>query len=130
MPSRAKDWLRQADRDLAAAGTEFAAQHYDWACFASQQAAEKALKGLYQHHHAEGWGHVLVRLVDEIASDEPEIVALRDKAAVLDGFYIPTRYPNGFDAGAPCDFLTEAQARQGREYAEAIVSFCKSRCGR
>lgn len=99
MPNRMTDWLRQAHHDLAVARTTCDAGQYDWACFASQQAAEKALKGLYQHFHAEGWGHVLDRLVEGLLPDAPELARYRDVAKVLDKFYIPTRYPNGLEAG-------------------------------
>ncbi len=128
MPSRRDDWLRQAKRDLDVARTTFDAQQYDWSCFAAQQAAEKALKALYQHHHAEGWGHVLARLVEELASDEPGLSEFVDAAKVLDKFYIPTRYPNGLDRGAPADAFTQGEAQQAIDHAEQIVQFCQTRC--
>lgn len=129
MPSRARDWLRQAERDLEVARTTSQAKQYDWACFAAQQAAEKALKGLYQHHHAEGWGHVLDRLVAGLLPDEPELARFGESAKVLDKFYIPTRYPNGLDAGAPADAYTSGEAEQAIGYAREIVAFCAARCG-
>ena len=129
MASRVRDWLRQAERDLQVAQTTSEAGQFDWTCFAAQQAAEKALKGLYQHHHAEGWGHVLDRLVDGLLSDEPDLEGLRDSAKILDKFYIPTRYPNGLDAGAPADAYTAAEARQAIGHAQDIIAFCQARCG-
>ena len=47
MPSRADDWFRQAPRDLAHARDTFEDGVYEWAAFAAQQAAEKAVKALY-----------------------------------------------------------------------------------
>ena len=100
----------------------------DWACFASQQAAEKALKGLYQHHNAEGWGHGLDKLVIEIVDREPDLAVFRVAAKALDKCYIPTRYPNGLPSGAPADAYTEKEARQAIRYAEDIIRFCQARC--
>ncbi len=128
MPSRMYDWLRQAERDLEAARTTLGAGQFDWTCFAAQQAAEKALKALYQKHHAEGWGHVLKKLVDELSDEEPGLLAFLDKAKILDKFYIPTRYPNGLDCGAPADAYTRAEAEQAITHAEEIVQFCQARC--
>lgn len=129
MPSRRDDWLRQAQHDLEVAGTTRQAEQYDWACFAAQQAAEKALKALYQHHHAEGWGHVLDTLIEGLLPDEPELAHLRNMAKTLDKCYIPTRYPNGLDRGAPADAYTDDEAGQAIDYAQQIVAFCKTRCG-
>jgi len=43
----------------------------------------------------------------------------------LDKHYIPTRYPNGFDSGAPGDYYTKADAQQAIENAKQIVEFCE-----
>ena len=48
MPSRAEDWLRQASRDLQLTREALAGGIFEWAAFAAQQAAEKAVKALYQ----------------------------------------------------------------------------------
>ena len=129
MPSRATDRLGQAEHDLAVARTTRGAGQYDWASFAAQQSAEKALEALYQHHYAEGWGHVLDRLIEGLLLDEPELARYRDAAKVLDKFYIPTRYPNGLEAGAPADAYTAGKAEQAVQHAQDIFTFCKARCG-
>ncbi len=49
MVARPRDWLKQAERDLVHARHSLAAETYEWACFACQQAAEKAVKAVYQH---------------------------------------------------------------------------------
>lgn len=53
MPERSKDWLSQAIRDLEKAGMDIKWGYYEWACFTAQQAAEKAVKSLFQFIHAD-----------------------------------------------------------------------------
>ncbi len=47
--------------DLAQAQLSAEAGHHEWACFASHQAAEKALKALHLHHGQQSWGRGLGR---------------------------------------------------------------------
>lgn len=47
--NRARDWLYQAERDLEMAEVARGVSRHEWACFAAQQAAEKAVKALYLH---------------------------------------------------------------------------------
>ncbi len=44
---RTKDWLAQAEHDVQAAKDSMLSNHHEWACFQSQQAAEKALKAAF-----------------------------------------------------------------------------------
>jgi len=120
---RSRDWFRQAVHDLAHARTAAGAGHHDWACFAAQQAAEKAVKALSGHMGAEAWGHSLLTMVTELATVEPEIASLREAAIRLDRYYIPTRYPNGFDAGAPFDYFLESDSREAIDRAEQVIAF-------
>jgi len=129
MAERSRDWLRQADADLAAARHARAGGHYEWAAFGAQQAAEKALKALYQKRHLDAWGHVLTQLLAALPDSgaaEPETV---DAAKALDKHYIPTRYPNGFERGAPADFYTAAEADRALADAERLIAFCRRQIG-
>ena len=49
MADRARDWFAQADKDLDMARLARSSGSHDWACFASQQSAEKAVKALHLH---------------------------------------------------------------------------------
>lgn len=53
MADRSKDWLKQALRDLEHAKSSMENEYYEWACFASHQAAEKAVKALHLYHKQE-----------------------------------------------------------------------------
>jgi HEPN domain-containing protein len=123
MADRARDWFRQAEHDCRHARTAAAAGDHDWACFAAQQAAEKALKALAERRGGEAWGHSLLALVGALGEVEPEIASLREAAIRLDRYYIQTRYPNGFDAGAPADYFLEADSRQAIVDAESVIAF-------
>lgn len=124
MPRRTEDWLRQAERDLEHSKMDLRERYYEWVCFSAQQAAEKALKALYQHLHQLAWGHSVRGLLDNL-SDKFDIGDLMEGAKILDKYYIPARYPNGFDTGAPVDYFTEKEAKEAIAYADKIIRFCK-----
>ena len=93
MPDRSRDWFQQAKRDLEQAKSSKAEGRHERACFASQQAAEKALKALHLKFRQESWGYVVARQLRELPVSVPD--DLVQKGKVLDSFYIPTRYANG-----------------------------------
>ncbi len=125
MPNRYADWLRQAGADLAHARNALAAGDYEWSCFAAQQSAEKAVKAVFLHRGMEAWGHTVTALLGRLPGASP----LADDAKALDKHYIPTRYPNGFDAGAPTDFYTRSEAEHAIACAQRILGFCRDQIG-
>jgi len=125
--SRARDWLRQALRDLEHARRSLEMGDYEWACFASQQAAEKAVKALYQHIGVEVWGHSVSRMLRNLPDDLRPPQELVDMAMELDRHHIPTRYPNFHPEGAPMDYYSEEDARRAVRYCERIVEYCRSK---
>jgi len=129
MANRTHDWLRQADADLRHARTSLAAGEHEWSCFAAQQAAEKAVKALFMARGMEAWGHTVSALLGALGEVLAVPGALVEAAKSLDKHYIPTRYPNGFDSGAPTDFYTAGEARQAIRDAEAIVELCRGQTG-
>jgi HEPN domain-containing protein len=124
---RSRDWFRQAEHDCRHARNASTAGDHDWACFAAQQAGEKALKALVARLGGEAWGHSLLALVTALSERDTEASALREPAIILDRLYIPTRYPNGFDAGAPADYFLEADSHQAIANAERILDFVRRR---
>ena len=93
--------------------------------FCPQQGAEKAVKAVYQRLGAVAWGHSVTMLLTNLPETCRPQEALVDRAKALDKHYIPTRYPNGFEQGAPMDYYTRAEAERSIEYAQAIVHFCE-----
>ena len=124
MGNRAKDWFVQAERDLDQARASPRDARHEWACFAAQQAGEKAVKALHLHCGQEAWGHVVARLLQELpftVGDE-----LVDKARVLDNFYVATRYANGHPEGPPFEHYGTLQSMQAIEYADTIIEFVRA----
>lgn len=101
--------------------------YHEWACFTAQQAAEKAVKSLFQYIHADAWGHSVSGLMKELPDNIKPGENLIEGAILLDRFYIPTRYPNGFDRGMPKDYFTKKDAENACEAAKEIIEFCKSK---
>ena len=123
MPNRSEDWFKQARKDLEQAGESRDAGRHEWACFAAQQAAEKAVKALHLFHSQEAWGHVVARLLQELPAGVSVPQELLDKAKVLDNSYIPARYPDSHPAGAPFEHYGPIQSREMIAYAGEIVTF-------
>ncbi|MBM4084974.1 MAG: HEPN domain-containing protein [Planctomycetes bacterium] len=125
MAERSRDWMRQAESDLGHARHAREFRDFDWAAFASHQAAEKAIKAVFQKLCMDAWGHALSQLLSSLPPEARPDEALMDRAKQLDKHYIPTRYPNGFERGAPVDFYTQKEADDAISNAEAILEFCR-----
>jgi HEPN domain-containing protein len=124
MPNRARDWLAQAERDLEQARSSRAEGRHEWACFAAQQSAEKAVKALHLLRGQEAWGHVVARLLRQLSpAVPPELV---EKGRVLDNFYVPTRYPNGHPEGSPFDHYGTLQSDEAIRHASEILGYVRS----
>jgi HEPN domain-containing protein/predicted nucleotidyltransferase len=98
---RSRDWMDQAEGDLEHAQSDMEQGFYDWACFSSQQAAEKAVKAVFQKLGAEAWGHSVADLLNELSKRYQVPEELINRALELDKAYIPTRYPNAHPSGSP-----------------------------
>jgi HEPN domain-containing protein len=127
MADRSEDWLRQAEADLQQAEASAREKRFEWSCFASHQAGEKAMKALILFLHGEPWGHSISMLIRDLPAESAAHLnaGLTESAKALDKHYIPTRYPNGFDSGAPMDYYTERDAREAINHARSILAFCQ-----
>ncbi len=125
MANRSPDWLAQSAHDLNHARHALEDGDYDWACFAAHQSAEKAIKALILGLNGEAWGHAITRLLKDLSTRLDIGEELLHAAQRLDKHYIPTRYPNGFDTGAPHDYYTDAEAQQALRDARRIYDFAK-----
>jgi HEPN domain-containing protein len=130
MPNRAPDWFNQALRDLEQAEDSRKAGRHEWACFAAQQAAEKAVKALHLHLGQEAWGHVVARLLQELPETVTVSPELIEKGRVLDNYYIPARYPNSHPQGAPFEHYGPLQSEAAVSYAREIIDFARAQMAR
>ncbi len=124
MANRARDWMAQAEKDCAHAAVAQDAGSHEWACFAAQQAAEKAVKALHLFLGQEAWGHVVARLLTELPEAPPPDLIERGK--VLDNFYVPSRYPNGHPEGAPFEHYGPLQSNEALDHAGEIIAFVRA----
>lgn len=123
--NRGRDWFEQAERDLRHARHAQEASDHEWACFAAQQAAEKAVKGVILSRGGQPWGHSVYALLRALPADLTVPEDVLDAGRDLDKLYIPTRYPNGFDQGKPGDYFSKGDAADAIERARTVLDFCR-----
>ena len=124
---RSRDWLDDAQGDLAHARSDLERGFYNWAaCFSAQQAAEKAVKAALQRMGAEAWGHSVADLLAEVGRHRDVPESLVESALELDKAYIPTRYPNAHQSGSARSRYTHVEAKRLIGHAEQIFEFCTS----
>lgn len=127
MPERSRDWLLQAERDLRRAGLDLEHEYFEWACFVSQQAGEKAVKAVYLANNRSVKGHGILKMLHLLQSEEDFEIGeeLLHMARILDRYYIEARYPNGFPTGKPADYFDRQLAQEAIHAAETILEFCR-----
>jgi len=123
-----KRWLEQAIEDLKWAKDLAERGGYHIACFLSQQVGEKALKAfLYAQGEEIVIGHSVERLCHLAAKYEANFLKKVKKWAILDGYYIPTRYPNGLPDSIPAKVYTSDAAGEAVRLAGEIVDYIKEK---
>lgn len=125
MPERSKDWIDQAKRDLRVAEGMLGAEAFEWSCFVSQQAAEKAVKSVFQKLNATAWGHSVYDLMKMVSKKFTVSEEILNCARNLDKFYIPTRYPDSFESGSPYEYFTRRDAEDALFCCRRIIEFCE-----
>jgi len=123
-------WLRQAEHDLSDAEYSLAGRRYSLVCFLCHQAAEKALKAfLYARGAEQVLGHSVADLVRECGGLDDDFLPLRPKAAPLDLYYVPTRYPNSLPGGIPAEAFDESDARRALGLAGEVIEAVRAKLG-
>lgn len=117
--------MDQAHRDLEHARTSIESRHFEWACFAAQQGAEKAVKAVYERLGGVAWGHSVTGLLEGLREQIEVPGDLLVAGRALDRFYVPARYPNGLVAGSPKDFYMEEDAEGAIRDSGEILRFCE-----
>ncbi|MDY6864290.1 MAG: HEPN domain-containing protein [Thermodesulfobacteriota bacterium] len=122
-------WIDTAIEDLEASRALLEKKKFSHACFFAQQCGEKALKALWFNLGHDPWGHSIQKLIAELP--DPAVLNqmenLLEEAAVLDRYYIPTRYPNGLPDLTPGKYYFEKDATLCITSAQNLVEQVK-RC--
>ena len=119
-------WLAQAAEDLRWAAHLAKEGGYHLACFLAQQVTEKALKAfLYCQGEEIVLGHSVERLCSAAAVYRSDFADKSKRWSVLDGYYVPTRYPNSLPDGIPANVYTEDAANNAVALAEEAVSWVR-----
>jgi HEPN domain-containing protein len=122
-----KRWLDQALEDLKWAKDLAERGGFHIACFLAQQVAEKALKAfLYATGEEVVLGHSIERLCAAAAHYDARFSSKAETWAILDAYYVPTRYPNGLPDSIPAKVFTQRAAREAVALAEEVCTFVEA----
>lgn len=125
----AQRWLIQAQDEFQDADDLRQRGRFYLALFHFQQAAEKALKAfLYSVARSEEvfFTHSIYELLQSAQEVAPDFRKV-EKAAKLDQYYIPTRYPNGLPGGVPSRFYSDPdEAQEAMELAKAALGMVEA----
>lgn len=117
-----KRWLQQARIDLKWCRHLYDEGAYYLVCFLAQQVAEKALKAfLYAQGEELVVGHSVRQLALRAAGYDPGFGPSLDRWAILDSYYIPTRYPNGLPDDIPAHVYNRETAADALRLADEVV---------
>ncbi|NPV06391.1 MAG: HEPN domain-containing protein [Anaerolineae bacterium] len=116
-------WLEQAEADLGWSRHLLEQGAYYLVCFLAQQTAGKALKAfLYAQGEELVVGDSVRQLTERAAAYGEGFAARLESWAILDAYYIPTRYPNGLPDSIPARVFNLQAAEGALELAEQAVA--------
>ncbi|MDH5816356.1 MAG: HEPN domain-containing protein [Candidatus Nezhaarchaeota archaeon] len=114
------NWLAEARSDAHHAEASINIGDYNWACFAAQQAVEKALKALILHVLGEyPRGHDLVKLYRRIKG-AIDVQLSEGALAKLSAYYTIARYPNA-GMERPSEEITKENAEEALSIARGVL---------
>lgn len=118
-----KQWFDRATEDLVVAQLLLDEEHFSHTCFLSQQAMEKALKALLLHlTGVYPRTHRLVDLLTEAATSDQLLKSFLADCAIVDQYYIPTRYPDSIPGGLATGLPGKVEAKEAVEIAERLLA--------
>ena len=117
-------WFHQSQRDLKAAHMSLKTGSYEWACFQSQQAAEKALKSvMISIRVSPPRTHNIGYLLDHLVSSGVQVPAQIFRSARLTDYAVSTRYPGSYESVTRDEYLEAYHlAEEVVEWAQGILS--------
>ena len=121
-------WIRDAENTLRHAEQVFQqTDAYNVVCFLAEQVAQKALKAVRYLDGARFINiHSVSELIREVSQKRPEFLPLRSQGAILDQYYLTTRYPDAVAAPAiPSEIFNKEQAEEALRIARIIFETCQ-----
>ena len=118
-----RDWVEQAEHDLAAAEDNCTGGWWDVAAVLSQQAAEKAAKALWLASRQDSVPrtHAVDDILAKLGAPEHIVAAGRALART----YWAYRYPNSVN-GPPFKLVREADARERVQDAQRVLEWVRA----
>lgn len=122
-----KDWLKEAEADLRHAKDCLKLESCNWACFAAQQSAEKALKAFIMGFSKKRPSHVhdLTKLYSEAKDELTLSKDITEHLGELSSYYTLARYPNA-GLTRPSVGISKTQAGRATTLAEKILEAVKN----
>ena len=121
-------WLEQADADRKGLQLLFEGGSYHLSCFIAQQVAEKALKAyLYAQGEEFVIGHSVDALAQWASEYDPDFITLREEVSPLDGYYVPTRYPNSLPDSIPARIYNRSSAIETMQMADKVLELVRKK---
>jgi HEPN domain-containing protein len=125
---RYKVWLKQAELDLQAAKLSLGNNFFEWACFQSEQSAEKALKGVMVFCGEKPPKVHKLSILFKIARElRPDLLKQFEDVDSLQAVTFISRYPFIIpgDNLTPHDFMTYQNATDCISEAEKVLFLVK-----
>ncbi len=120
MDEIAGKWLEKALSDISHAKSSLGLKDYGWAQFASQQAAEKAMKSACI---SKGEGALRTHDIALLARKIGAPKEIMEKCGLLNSFYTFSRYP---EAGVELDAAAmKSAAVDAVRAAEEVIGWCR-----
>jgi HEPN domain-containing protein len=121
MREEIQNWFKQAEADLRSSRNSREAGDYYMSVFASQQAAEKALKALCLFKLKEyPKGHSIIYLAQEVGVPDDMTSGIRD----LNPEYMSTRYPD-IAVGVPAELYDDKIAARHFKTAQEVLGWVR-----
>ncbi len=128
LKEESRRWFLQAQADLQDAAFNLRGAKFNLVCFLAQQVAEKFLKSyLYFIGIENPWGHSVAELCALACRFDKGFASIRKAGALLDKYYIPTRYPNGLPGGIPKDAFDKEDAQKAMAITKKIMKVVRSK---
>jgi HEPN domain-containing protein len=121
IPGTPQEWLARAKSNLAVAHKEKSEEiFWEDLCFEAQQAAEKAIKAVLQHHTIPfRYVHNLEELITGLETHGVVVPEEIREAVILTQYALETRYPGDFEE------VTEEEYRRAATLAEQVVRWAE-----